>query len=45
MKKFIREMAEVCAECRDKITAEVIRRYIQHHRTEKAGDSQLNLFE
>ena len=29
----------------DKVTAEVIRRYIQHHRTEKAGDSQLNLFE
>ena len=29
----------------DKITAEVIRRYIQHHRTEKAGDLQLNLFE
>ena len=29
----------------DKVTAEIIRRYIQHHRTEKAGDSQLNLFE
>jgi putative transposase len=29
----------------DKVTAEVIRRYIQHHRTEKAGDLQLNLFE
>ena len=29
----------------DKVTAEVIRRYIQHHRTEKAGDSPLNLFE
>jgi hypothetical protein len=29
----------------DKVTAEVIRRYIQHHRTEKAGNSQLNLFE
>ena len=28
----------------DKITAEVIRRYIQHHRTEKVGDLQLNLF-
>ena len=28
----------------DKVTAEVIRRYIQHHRTEKSGDSQLNLF-
>jgi len=26
----------------DKVTAAVIRRYIQHHRTEKAGDSQLN---
>jgi REP element-mobilizing transposase RayT len=29
----------------DKVTAEAIRRYIQHHRTEKAGDSQLSLFE
>ncbi|HYQ92867.1 MAG TPA: IS200/IS605 family transposase [Candidatus Competibacteraceae bacterium] len=29
----------------DKITAEVIRRYIQYHRTEKAGESQLKLFE
>jgi len=29
----------------DKITAEVIRRYIQQHRIEKAGDAQLSLFE
>ena len=29
----------------DKVTAEVIRRYIQHHRIEKAGDTQLSLFE
>jgi putative transposase len=29
----------------DKVTAEVIRRYIQQHRVEKAGDTQLNLFE
>jgi len=29
----------------DKVTAEVIRRYIQHHRTEKSGDPQLHLFE
>jgi putative transposase len=29
----------------DKVTAEVIRRYIQHHHIEKAGDPQLNLFE
>ena len=28
----------------DKVTAEGIRRYIQHHRTEKSGDPQLNLF-
>jgi putative transposase len=28
----------------DKVTAEVIRRYIQQHRTEKAGDGQLSLF-
>ncbi len=29
----------------DKITAEVIRRYIEHHRAEKAGDRQLKLFD
>ena len=29
----------------DKVTAEVIRRYIQQHRVEKAGDAQLSLFE
>jgi putative transposase len=29
----------------DKVTAEVIRRYIQQHRIEKAGDGQLSLFE
>ncbi len=29
----------------DNVTTEAIRRYIQHHRTEKAGDSPLNLFE
>jgi putative transposase len=29
----------------DKVTAEVIRRYIQQHRIEKTGDAQLNLFE
>ena len=29
----------------DKVTAEVIRRYIQQHRIEKTGDSQLSLFE
>ena len=29
----------------DKVTAEVIRRYIQQHRIEKAGDAQLSLFE
>ena len=29
----------------DKVTAEVLRRYIQQHRSEKTGDSQLNLFE
>ena len=29
----------------DKVTAEVIRRYIQQHRLEKTGDAQLNLFE
>src|SRR5262245_36486133 len=29
----------------DKVTAEVIRRYIQQHRLEKAGDAQLSLFE
>jgi len=29
----------------DKVTAEVIRRYIQHHRIEKVGDAQLSLFE
>jgi REP-associated tyrosine transposase len=29
----------------DKVTAEVIRRYIQQHRIEKTGDTQLNLFE
>src|SRR5215470_8056904 len=28
----------------DKVTAEVIRRYIQQHRIEKAGDAQLSLF-
>jgi len=29
----------------DKVTAEVIRRYIQQHRLEKTGDAQLSLFE
>ena len=29
----------------DKVTVEVIRRSIQHHRLEKAGDTQLSLFE
>ena len=29
----------------DKVTAEVIRRYIQQHRLEKSGDTQLALFE
>ena len=29
----------------DKVTAEVIRRYIQQHRIEKSGDAQLSLFE
>ncbi len=29
----------------DKVTAEVIRRYIQQHRIEKTGDAQLSLFE
>jgi putative transposase len=29
----------------DKVTAEVIRRYLQQHRTEKTGDTQLSLFE
>ena len=29
----------------DTVSTEVIRRYIQHHRTEKAGDPQLKLFE
>jgi putative transposase len=29
----------------DKSTAEVIRRYLQQHRIEKAGDTQLSLFE
>ena len=29
----------------DQVSSEVIRRYIQHHRTEKAGDPQLQLFE
>jgi len=29
----------------DKVTAEVIRRYIQQHRVEKVGDAQLSLFE
>jgi len=29
----------------DKVTAEVIRRYIQQHRLEKTGDPQLSLFE
>jgi hypothetical protein len=29
----------------DKVSSEVIRRSIQHHRTEKAGDPQLKLFE
>ena len=28
----------------DKVTAEVIKKYIQHHRDEKAGSQQLNLF-
>ena len=28
----------------DKITAEVIRRYIQQHRVEKTGDAQVSLF-
>src|SRR3989442_15545067 len=29
----------------DKVTAEVIRRYIQQHRLEKSGNAQLTLFE
>jgi len=29
----------------DKVTVEVIRRYIQQHRLEKTGDAQLSLFE
>jgi len=29
----------------DKVTAEVIRRYIQQHRIEQTGDAQLSLFE
>ena len=29
----------------DKVTAEVIRRYIRQHRIEKTGDAQLSLFE
>src|SRR5207245_11563060 len=29
----------------DKVTAEVIRRYIQQHRLEKTGDAQLSLLE
>ena len=29
----------------DKVTAEVIRKYIQHHRTEKESDLQIKLFE
>ena len=29
----------------DKVTAEVIRRYLQQHRMEKTGDPQLSLFE
>jgi putative transposase len=29
----------------DKVTAEVIRRYLQQHRTEKTGDTPLSLFE
>ena len=29
----------------DKVTAEVIRRYIPQHRLEKSGDAQLSLFE
>ena len=29
----------------DKVTAEVIRRYIQQHRLEKTGDAHLSLFE
>jgi len=29
----------------DKVTAEVIRKYIQHHRTEKESESQIKLFE
>lgn len=29
----------------DKVTAEVIRKYIQHHRTEKEGELQIKLFE
>jgi putative transposase len=29
----------------DKVTAEVIRRYIQQHRIEKRGDAQLSLFD
>ena len=29
----------------DKVTAEVIRKYIQHHRTEKDGELQFKLFE
>jgi hypothetical protein len=28
----------------DKVTAEVIRRYIQQHHLEKTGDAQLSLF-
>lgn len=28
-----------------KVTAEVLRRYIQQHRLEKTGDAQLSLFE
>jgi putative transposase len=29
----------------DKVTAEVIRKYIQHHRSEKDGELQIKLFE
>jgi hypothetical protein len=29
----------------DQVTAEAIRRYIQQHRIEKTGDTQLHLFE
>ena len=29
----------------DKVTAEVIRKYIQHHRSEKEGELQFKLFE